>query len=71
MNKVRRPTTAGVKQYAYPRYQCTNESRHIHGFFIEACRRLDIDWRWMKRNTISVAKRQSVARLDEFVGPKA
>jgi hypothetical protein len=32
---------------------------------------LGIEWRVMNRWTISVARRASVARLDEFVGPKA
>jgi hypothetical protein len=27
-------------------------------------------WRFSKPNTISVARREAVARLDEFVGPK-
>ena len=29
-----------------------------------------VEWRFSKPNTISVAKRDAVARLDEFVGPK-
>jgi hypothetical protein len=32
--------------------------------------RLGVEWRFSKPNTISVAKRDAVARLDEFVGPK-
>ncbi|MEV4350185.1 hypothetical protein AB0J83_37485 [Actinoplanes sp. NPDC049596] len=31
---------------------------------------LDIDWRMARHNTLSVARREAVARLDEFVGPK-
>jgi hypothetical protein len=31
---------------------------------------LGVEWRFSKPNTISVAKRDAVARLDEFVGPK-
>jgi hypothetical protein len=27
-------------------------------------------WRFSRRNAISVARREAVARLDEFVGPK-
>lgn len=27
-------------------------------------------WRYSRRNTISVARREAVARLDQFVGPK-
>jgi hypothetical protein len=29
-----------------------------------------VAWRYSRRNSISVAQRQAVARLDEFVGPK-
>jgi len=36
----------------------------------EALDRLGIEWRFSRRNTISVARREAVARLDEFVGPK-
>ncbi|MGZ4435062.1 MAG: hypothetical protein ACXVW7_15755 [Trebonia sp.] len=31
---------------------------------------LGVAWRFSKPNTISVARREAVARLDEFVGPK-
>jgi hypothetical protein len=47
-----------------------NESAHIRGFFIEACRHLRIEYRQMNRNTFFVAKRASVAMLDAFIGPK-
>ena len=36
----------------------------------EALDRLDVEWRFSRRNVISVARREAVARLDEFVGPK-
>jgi hypothetical protein len=29
-----------------------------------------ISWRYSRRNAISLARREAVARLDEFVGPK-
>ena len=32
--------------------------------------RLGIGWRMCRRNMLSVARREAVARLDEFVGPK-
>lgn len=31
---------------------------------------LGVSWRFSRPNTISVARREAVARLDEFVGPK-
>lgn len=60
----------GGKWYAYPRYQFTNESEDIKRLFTDALDRLEIPWRVMNRKTISVARREGVARLDEFVGPK-
>ena len=36
----------------------------------DALDKLGIEWRYNNRNCISVAKRASVAALDEFVGPK-
>ena len=56
---------------AYPRYQFSNRSEDILGIFCEACDTLGVERRRMNAVTISVAKRDSVARLDEFVGPKA
>jgi hypothetical protein len=32
--------------------------------------RLGVAWRYSRRNTTSVARREAVARLDEFVGLK-
>jgi hypothetical protein len=71
INRVVRPTRRGLKRYEYPRYMFKNESGHIRGIFIEACRLLDIDWRWDGQTQISIARRASVARLDSFVGPKS
>jgi hypothetical protein len=59
------------KLYRYSRYQFTNRSADIRRIFCEACDRLGIEWRQMNPRNISVARRASVARLDEFVGPKA
>jgi hypothetical protein len=48
----------------------TNESADILALCGEALDLLDVSWRYSRRNTISVARREAVARLDEFVGPK-
>jgi hypothetical protein len=48
----------------------TNESRDILGLCGQALDELGVGWRFSRRNTISVARREAVARLDEFVGPK-
>ena len=59
------------KAYAYPRYQFSNRSAEIRQLFCAACDCLGIEWRQMNAFNISVARRRSVERLDEFVGPKS
>lgn len=54
----------------YPRYQFTNVSADIRGIFGRACDQLGIEWRPNNPWSLSVARRGSVALLDEFVGPK-
>jgi hypothetical protein len=58
------------KRYSYPRYQFSNRSADIRELFCEACDRVGTEWRQMNRWTISVARRDSVALLDTFIGPK-
>jgi hypothetical protein len=69
-NRVRRPLADGDHWYEYPRYMFTNESMEILNLCGQALDDLEISWRFSRRNTISVARREAVARLDEFVGPK-
>jgi hypothetical protein len=69
-NRVRRPLADGDRWYEYPRYMFTNESRNILGICGATLDQLGVDWRFSRRNTISVARSAAVARLDEFVGPK-
>ena len=69
-NRVRRPLKDGDKWYEYPRYMFKNESADILGICGEALDQLGVDWRFSQYNTISVARRDAVARLDQFVGPK-
>lgn len=69
-NRVRRPLADGDHWYEYPRYMFTNESRDILEICGEVLDRLEVKWRFTRRNNISVARREAVARLDEFVGPK-
>lgn len=70
LNRVRRPLIDGIKEYAYHRYQFTNESVDIKALFCESCDRLGINWRRMNRKTISVARREDVEKMDAIVGPK-
>ena len=59
-----------TKKYTYPRYQFSNRSADIRGIFTDALDLLAIPWRQSNQWTISVARRDAVAALDEFVGPK-
>ena len=70
VNRVRRPLADGDHWYEYPRYMFTNESRDILGLCGETLDALGVSWRFSRRNTISVARREAVAALDQFVGPK-
>jgi hypothetical protein len=70
MNRIRRPGKDGDRWYEYPRYFFTNMSLDIQGLYTDALDRLGIAWTQMNRKNISVARREAVARLDEFVGPK-
>jgi hypothetical protein len=67
--KTRLPS-GRVAEYAYPRYFFSNLSDDIRGLFCEYCERLGIRWTQSNPRNISVSHRASVARLDEFVGPK-
>jgi hypothetical protein len=66
LNRVR----AKGRDYAYPRYQFSNRSQDIKDLFCWACELIGVEWRPWGRHHISVARRDSVARLDEFIGPK-
>lgn len=59
-----------VTRYYYSRYHFTNESTHIRDLFTAALDRLGVEWRYNNRNCVSIARRESVKRLDAFVGPK-
>jgi hypothetical protein len=58
------------KVYEYPRYQFSNRSADIRKIFTDTCDALGIEWRTWTKYHISVAKREAVATLDQFVGPK-
>jgi hypothetical protein len=59
-----------VNGTAYPRYHFSNVSGDIRRIFGRACDQLGIEWRANNRWSLSVARRDSVALLDGFVGPK-
>jgi len=59
------------KRYEYPRYMFSNRSADIQRIFTDACDRAGIEWRRSYEWTISVSKRESVAVLDRWIGPKS
>jgi hypothetical protein len=66
LNRIKHPK----RTYEYVRYGFSNRSEDIKRIFCDACDALGVQWRVMNRDSISVARRASVARLDEFIGPK-
>lgn len=64
------PVVIRGRRYAYPRYLFSNVSEDIKRIFCEHLDLLGIEWRRVGDRAISVARRDSVAKLDEFVGPK-
>ena len=70
INRVRRNWGGGDHWYEYPRYLFVNHSADILRLCGETLDQLGVAWRFSKPNTISVAREEAVARLDEFVGPK-
>jgi hypothetical protein len=65
-NTIRHPK----RTYCYPRYEFANLSEDIKRIFCDACDLIGVQWRVMNAKTISIARRESVAKLDEFVGAK-
>jgi hypothetical protein len=62
---------ANGDRYAYTRYHFSNHSDDIRELFVWACGLIGVDCRPNNRWNISVARRASVAILDEFIGPKS
>jgi hypothetical protein len=70
-NKVVRHLPSGTRRYSYPRYQFSNRSDDIRAIFSRGCEDFGIEWKRMNRYTISVARRDDVAKLDLVIGPKS
>lgn len=58
------------KTYEYVRYFFSNRSGDIRTLFQDACGVLGVDSRHNNQFSVSVAKRYSVAVLEEIIGPK-
>lgn len=65
-NKIRHPK----KTYAYARYFFSNRSDDIRGIFCDTCDRIGVEWRQDGPWNVSVARRDSVAIMDRYIGPK-
>ncbi|MGY4770060.1 transcriptional regulator [Kribbella sp. CWNU-51] len=59
------------RRYYYVRYMFSNESEDIIGILTDALDLLGIPWRRPRRNAIAVSRKEGVAALDGFVGPKS
>ncbi|MCP3423541.1 helix-turn-helix domain-containing protein [Nocardioides pinisoli] len=64
-------TVGGVKRrYDYPRWQFSNRSEDIIGLCCWALDLADVAWRRSGPWTVSVSRKEAVARLDALIGPK-
>jgi hypothetical protein len=70
VNRVRHTLADGERWYEYPRYLFRNKSEDILLLCGKALDALGVAWRFSKPDTISVARHEDVALLDEFAGPK-
>jgi hypothetical protein len=59
------------KQYSYPRWFFSNKSRDILQLLGRTLDAVGVEWRYNRRDSISIAKRGSVALVDAHVGPKS
>ncbi|MEX1043162.1 MAG: helix-turn-helix domain-containing protein [Acidimicrobiia bacterium] len=70
INPITRRLPTGIRHYRYSRYMFSNESADIQRLFKETCDALGVHWTQASRKNIAVSRREDVAFLDEFLGPK-
>jgi hypothetical protein len=68
--RFKNPVRRRGRSYSYPRYLFSNTSDDIKAIFCDHLDLQGIAWRRVGECKVSVARREAVARLDEFVGPK-
>jgi hypothetical protein len=61
---------SGRGGWSHPRYGFSNASRDIQAIFCAACELLGLRWTASGERTIYVSRKDDVALLDLFVGPK-
>jgi hypothetical protein len=59
------------KAYSYPRYFFGNESAAILAIMGRTLDSVGVAWRFNRRNSISIARRDAVTTMDAHVGPKS
>lgn len=69
-NWATRRVAGELKRYEYPRYFFSNKSLDILALCCAALDRLGIAYRRPRWDQVSVARREAVAALDVWVGPK-
>ena len=69
-NWATRRVAGQMKRYEYPRYFFSNKSLDILALCCAALDRLGIAYRRPRWDQVSVARREAVAALDAWVGPK-
>ena len=69
-NWTQRRVAGELKRYEYPRYFFSNKSLDILALCDASLDRLGIAHRRSRWDTVSVARREAVAALDVWVGPK-
>lgn len=60
----------GITEYQYVRYFFSNASPDIRALFVLACGLIGVECRVTTERVMSVARRESVATLESFIGPK-
>jgi hypothetical protein len=60
----------GRRGWSNPRYSFTQLSTDIRRIFTDACDLMGLRWT-SSGHTIYVSRKDDVARMDEFIGPKA
>jgi hypothetical protein len=71
VNRVKRPTRGEtVDHYEYTRYMFSNASDDIRELFTQTCDVLGVRWTKTTARIVAVSRREDVAFLDRFIGPK-